>query len=102
MRLALGETVTSDEMPRCNGLSYLFYVQAPATMRTITSIEGLDALRAVDGVQDVVLNRVVGQHVDWREGNHGHVLSVFGTTADHDGLRRVDGLVSSLVRIEGT
>jgi hypothetical protein len=89
-------------MPRCKGLSYLFYVQAPATMRTITSIEGLDALRAVDGVQDVVLNRVVGQHVDWREGNHGHVLSVFGTTADHDGLRRVDGLVSSLVRIEGT
>ena len=42
------------------------------------------------GVEEVILRRGAGQRIDWREGNHGHVLSVFGTTDDHDGLRRVN------------
>jgi hypothetical protein len=61
----------------------------------------LAELRKVPGVDEIVLNRGPGQRVDWREGNHGHVFSVFGTATDHDRLRHVNDLIASLVRIEG-
>jgi hypothetical protein len=101
MRLALGETVHRDEMPPCDGLSFLFYVQAPAWMRTVTAVDGLEALGALDEVHEVALNRAPGQSVDWREGNHGNVLTVFGVTSDHDALRATYRRVGELVRIDG-
>ena len=101
MRLALGETVVSEEMPPCDGLSYLFYVQAPSTMRTVSAVEGIPQLQAVAGVRDVVLNRGPGQSVDWREGNHGHVFSVLGVVADHDELKALARRVADETRIEG-
>jgi biotin carboxylase len=101
MRLALGETVVCEEMPPCSRLAFLFYVQAPSKLRMVTAVEGLAELRKVPGVDEIVLNRGPGQRVDWREGNHGHVFSVFGTATDHDRLRHVNDLIASLVRIEG-
>ena len=101
MRLALGEEVVCDEMPPCNRLAYLFYVQAPEELRTITAVEGLNELQKVAGVDEIILNRGPGQNVDWREGNLGYVFSVAGTVADHVELRHVYGLVASLVRISG-
>ena len=101
MRLALGETVVRDEIPHRDRLAYLFYVQAPEELRTITVVEGLSELRAVAGVDEIVLNRGPGRYAHWREGNHGYMFSVTGTVADHDELRHVDGLVWSLVRISG-
>lgn len=101
MRLALGEQVPCDAMPQAQRLAYLFYVQAPVELRTVTTVDGLNDLRAVDGVEEIVLNRGPGRNVDWREGNHGYVFSVFGTASDHDELRRVNELITTLVRIEG-
>jgi len=101
MRLSLGESIAVDELPHCNCLAYLFYVQAPAAMRRVVAVEGLDELRDVPGVDAIVLNRGPGQAVDWREGNHGHVFSVFGTAADHDELRKVNDLITNLVHIDG-
>jgi len=66
--------------------------------------EQMDALKLVlyvPGVDAIVLNRGPGQAVDWREGNHGHVFSVFGTAADHDELRKVNDLITNLVHIDG-
>ena len=61
------------------GSAFLLYVHAPEPSSVVTSIEGVDELRARPGVDEVVLRRGPGDRVDWREGNHGHVLSVFGT-----------------------
>lgn len=101
VRLALGENVDQPPMPRCERVAYLFYVQAPEEMETVTAVSGLDNLRAVPGVDTIVLNRGPGQRVDWREGNHGYVFSVFGTAESHDELRHVMDLVASVVHIEG-
>jgi biotin carboxylase len=101
MRLAIGESVVSDEMPACHRVAYLFYVHADREMQKVTSVSGLDELREVPGIDEIILNRGPGQPVDWREGNHGHVFSVFGTAADHDELRHVMYLVASLTKIEG-
>jgi biotin carboxylase len=101
MSLALGGQVDVNAMPTPSCVAYLFYVQAPTHMRRIIAIEGLDELRALDGVQEVILNRGPGQSVDWREGNHGHVFSVFGTAADHEGVRFIDEASQSIVNIVG-
>ncbi len=102
MRLALGDLPEFlPERPPTSRVAYLMYVHAPAELRLVTSVDGIDDVRALPGVDEVVLRRGPGEHVDWREGNHGHVASVFGTVADHDELRAVISKVLSTLRIHG-
>ena len=101
MRLALGERIVFDEMPRCTAVTYMLYVQAPASMRRILAVEGLDRLRADPSVRQVILKRGPGQSVDWRDGNHGHVFSVLGAVDDHDQLRSLARRVHAETRITG-
>jgi len=101
MNLALGDAVATCDLPPAHCVAYLFYVHAPTEMRRIIAVEGLDELGAMDGVQEVILNRGPGHSVDWREGNHGYVFSVFGTAAEHEGVRRIDRANRSLVKIVG-
>jgi hypothetical protein len=97
----LGDTVGVGRLPPAQCDAFLFYVHAPAEMRRIVAVEGLDELRTMEGVEEVVLNRGPGQSVDWRDGNHGHVFSVFGTADDHDGVRLIDQSIRSVVTIVG-
>ncbi len=104
--LALAMDVALGAEPACTGLlpisrlSFLFYVHAGNEVGLVTAIDGVAEVRAAAGVEEVVLRRVPGDAVDWREGNHGHVLSVLGTADDHDGLRRTASLIESAIRIE--
>lgn len=101
MRLALGERVEVATPLHAARVGFLLYVQAPPELEVVTSIEGLDELRALEGVDEVVLRRGPGARVNWREGNHGHVLSVFGTVEDHEALRGVLAAVGTTLRIMG-
>ena len=101
MRVALGESIVFDTMPRCTCIGYLLYVQAPLHMTTISSVDGLDQLRAHAGVQEVTLNRGPGRAVDWRSGNHGHVFSVRGAVPDYDALRSIERYANTEVQIDG-
>lgn len=100
LRLALGERLEIAPLAP-HGLAYLLYVQAPDDIHLVTAVTGLDDLRVMPGVHEVVLNRGPGHPVDWRDGNHGHVYSVLGTAEDHDGLRAAIDRVAQLVRIDG-
>jgi biotin carboxylase len=101
MRLALGEQIVFDEMPRCAAVTYMLYAQAPASMRRIRAIEGVERLRADPAVLELILKRGPGQSVDWRDGNHGHVFSVLGVVADHDQLKALVRRVHAETRIDG-
>ncbi len=101
LRVALGESIVFESMPRCTQIGYLLYVQAPLDMRTIHAVDGLDRLRAQPGVQEVTLNRGPGRGVDWRSGNHGHVFSVRGAVATHELLRQIERSATTEVEIRG-
>jgi biotin carboxylase len=101
LRVALGESIVFDTMPRCAQIGYLLYVQAPFSMTTIHSVDGLDQLRAHPSVQEVTLNRGPGRAVDWRSGNHGHVFSVRGSVATHEMLRSIERYATTEVQIHG-
>jgi biotin carboxylase len=101
LRVALGESIVFDTVPRCTQIGYLLYVQAPFSMTTIRTVDGLDQLRAQPGVQEVTLNRGPGRAVDWRSGNHGHVFSVRGSVATHEMLRSIERYANTEVQIHG-
>jgi hypothetical protein len=102
LRLALGEQLSFGTMPTFARVGYLFYVHAPFGMHAVQRIDGLDELRADPSVQTVTINRGGKAEVDWREGNHGHVLSVGGTVADHAQLEKIAERVQMTVRIHGS
>ncbi len=101
LRLALGQQVVFERMPACTQVAYLLYVQAPLAMTTIREVVGLKRLRALPGVDEVILNRGPGQSVDWRAGNHGHVFSVRGAVPDYETLRSLERYATVEVEIHG-
>jgi biotin carboxylase len=101
MRLALGERIVFDEMPRCSGVVYVLYAHAPVSMHRILSVEGIERLRSDPSVQQVLVNRGPGAHVDWHDGNWSHVLSVHGVVANHDELAALAARVENETRIRG-
>ncbi len=101
LRLALGEDVRFDGQAHCSRVGWLLYVHAPWSTHTITGLEGIDALANWPEVKEVVVNRGVGNKVDWREGNHGHVFSVLGEARDHDQLIELERRVHEEVQIDG-
>jgi biotin carboxylase len=102
MRLALRQPVVVDGPLSTACVAFLFYVHAPDDIHIVESIDGIDEVKSMSGVQEVILRRGPGSAVDWHEGNHGHVLSVFGTVADHDELRRMIDDVATTLVIQGT
>lgn len=101
LRLALGMPVGLDGPVPCSRVGYLLYVFPDADVTRIDAVEGLPELRAVDGVDEIVLVRGPGHRIDWREGSEAHVFHLTGTTRDHDELRRLIAATTELVRIEG-
>jgi hypothetical protein len=101
LAVALGDQLDA-ELPRDPAeVAYLFYVQAPAGMREVQSVDGLSVLKEEPGVTEVILNRGPGHQVDWREGNHGHVFSVRGVAPSHDALAGFAQRLPGLVEVRG-
>ncbi len=99
LRLALALPVDLAGPVPCTGVGYLLYVFPDAAATTIHSVEGLPAVRALHGVDEVVLVRGPGQRVDWREGSEAHVFHLTGTVHDHAELRDLIAATATLVRI---
>jgi biotin carboxylase len=101
MRIALGEAIVFDEMPRSTQVAYRLLWQAPVSMRRIVAVEGLDQLRADPRVDQVTLRRGPGQTVNWRQGNWEHVFSVLGVAADHDDLKALAQRIHADTQVRG-
>jgi hypothetical protein len=88
-------------LPRREGaVAYRFAVQAPQSARRLTRLEGLDRISALPGVVEVAPNREVGDEIDWRVGNQGHLIAVRGTASDHVELGRLSSTLSEHLVVE--
>jgi biotin carboxylase len=85
-RIAVGEPVSFDGLASCQGVGYWLMLQPPMSAERVASVNGLDELAGLDGVETVKLRRRVGEAVDWRGGTESQVLTVRGRTADHRAL----------------
>jgi len=99
MRVALGETVVVDGPVPCARVGWRFLFQPPTAARRVVSIEGLDRLAALSGVNEVFVNRLPGDPIDWREGTRHYIYSVHGVAADYDELLEIDRFIHEEVSI---
>ncbi|MGO9299187.1 MAG: ATP-grasp domain-containing protein [Acidimicrobiales bacterium] len=99
MRVALGETVVVDGPVPCTRVGWRFLFQPPTAARRVVSIEGLDRLAALPGVNEVFVNRSPGDPIDWREGTRHYIYSVHGVAADYDELLEIDRFIHEEVSI---
>jgi biotin carboxylase len=58
----------------------------PVNADRIDNIVGLDRLKEIPGIDQVIVNRVAGEAVDWRRGIEDFVCQVYGWAHDYDEL----------------
>ena len=84
LRVALGEEVTYVGPVSSKRVGYRLFLQPPAIVGTVESIDGLGAIADRDGVESIQMHRGPGWHVDWRDGNRAFVVAVVGSAASHE------------------
>jgi biotin carboxylase len=89
MRIAAGEHIEFDEPPRPADVGFLFEIQPDANARRIVSVEGLDAVANIPGVERVIPGLRAGDECTWRAGTPGFVAGIFGSAPDHFAANRV-------------
>ncbi len=81
-------------------IAYQFFVQPPQSAHHLVLIGGLDDVGALPGVEQLALNRRVGDAMNWRRGSLEYVLWVRGSVPDRDALRAVPALVREQLVLE--
>jgi biotin carboxylase len=99
MRVALGEPVAVDGPIPCARVGWFFVVQPPMSARRVVSIEGIDRLAELAGVDAVFVNRAPGDPIDWREGTGHYIYSVSGVSADYNELLEINRFLHEEVSI---
>ncbi len=99
IRAALGERVVVDGPVPCTRVGWRITFQPPTSARRVVSIEGLDRLAELAGVNAIFVNRSPGDPVDWREGTGHYIYEVSGVSADYDGLLEIDRFLHEEVSI---
>jgi biotin carboxylase len=90
MRVALGEAIEVDGPIACSKIGWAFLFQPPASARRFVSIEGLDRLSELPGVNRVLSNRNPGDAIDLWDGTRHYVYSVYGVSPDYTSLLEID------------
>jgi biotin carboxylase len=90
MRTALGLTPDVDALPATNGIAYRFFYQPPENARRLTSIDGLERLKRLPGVESLFLHHLPGTELDARDGTRCYLFAVVGSAADYAGVLAVE------------
>lgn len=86
MRSALRMDLEVPAMPPTKGVAYRFFYQPPTSARRLTSIEGIDAVGRLPGVESVVVHHNPGAELDAAHGTRTYLFAVVGHVADHAGV----------------
>ena len=97
---ALGIELPPAVEPAADSTAYQLFVQPPFAAHRLTKIDGIDAVSALPGVEQIAFNRQVGEAIDWRTGSQGYVCSIRGTTTDREGLRAVREQILEALRLD--
>jgi hypothetical protein len=74
-------------------------IAPPVSAGRIDNIVGLDRLKEIPGIDQVIVNRVAGEVVDWRRGIGDFICQVYGSADDYDELESQFALVEQALQI---
>ncbi len=86
MRIALRMDLEVPSMPATTGVAYRFFYQPPASARRLVSIEGIDAVGRLPGIESIVVHHNPGAELDASQGTRTYLFAVVGHAADHAGV----------------
>jgi biotin carboxylase len=91
MRAALGLPTGVRAVPaETQGVAYRFFYQPAVTARRLVSIDGLDRLKALPGVESVLVHHPPGAELDPAHGTRTYLFAVVGRADDYDGVVAID------------
>jgi biotin carboxylase len=90
MRASLGLDVAIRELPATHGVAYRFFFQPPSSARRLVSLDGLEDLKRLPGVESVYLHHPPGSEIDARDGTRNYLFAVVGYAAGYDGMLAVE------------
>ncbi len=99
MRLALRLDIGPIPPLTTSSVSFARFILAPPNAIRVASIDGVGAVRELEGVDDVRVNRGVGDAVDVRSGYLSHVLQVNGIATSHAQLLSLVENIDSSLRL---
>ncbi len=94
-QVAAGTPVKFEQPVEVSGVGYWLMIHAPTWARRVETVEGVERVAALEGVDLVRVNRGPGSPLDWRAGTDAHVLVVRGRTAGH---RELGDVVAAIRR----
>ena len=90
MRAALGLPSEISSLPSTTGVAYRFFYQPPVSARRLISIDGLERLKRLPGVESLFLHHPPGTEIDARHGTRTYLFAVVGSTDDYAGVLSVE------------
>ena len=104
VRLALGHDVGPAPVLTDSKIAFYYYIVSPLLATQVGSIEGLNELSALPGIDEVRLNRPTGETVSSQESSHqGHVIRIDGMVESHAELfDLIDKQIPSAVSLTWT
>jgi biotin carboxylase len=98
MRAALGLPSEVDGLPAASGVAYRFFYQPPVSASRLESIDGLERLKRLPGVESVYLHHTPGTEIDARHGTRSYLFAVVGSAADYRGVLEVEEFLRTEIR----
>ncbi len=80
-------------------VAYRRIATPPVTAHRVISMAGQELLQEVPGVDEITINRVPGDLVDWRLGLGDFIYSAFGSAGDYDEVEQRCALIDRTVEI---
>jgi biotin carboxylase len=82
-RVALGQDLVYDSLLPCARVGYAILVVPELNATRLTRLDGLAAINQIPGIDNIIVDRNVGDPVDWREGSASRIVTIFGHADDH-------------------
>lgn len=90
LQVALGEPTGLTGPLDCRRIGYRLFLQPPTSARRVRTVDGLQKVAALPGVDSVSVHLGPGEAVDAREGTRAFVAAVVGCAESHDEVLAVD------------
>jgi hypothetical protein len=99
MELALGVPDSIKVPLRYSRIGWQLTAPPPVSADRIDTIAGLDRLNNVSGIDQIIINRMAGEAIDWRRGLRDYVYQVYGSAGDYDEVEAQCAMVDRAVTV---
>lgn len=86
----------------CTSVGFSRWIQPPTEAVSVTSVDGLDRVATLPGVELVSLSKSPGDTLDWRWGTSNQVVTVRGQVSDYEALSALIHSIDEVLQIAYT